>query len=160
MSTWKNLARWKEYTSEQSCPVCNQRPDERPSSEREISKLRVSRLIADRNTCMKGHCCMVANPHAVEIHDLTDADATAFIRDIQQTSRALQSVTGAIKINYEIHGNTIPHLHMHFWPRQIDDRFEDAPIDWRTKSQTTYSNGEFEAFVDAMQNAIQQLSEM
>jgi diadenosine tetraphosphate (Ap4A) HIT family hydrolase len=24
-------------------------------------------------------------------------------------------------MNYEVHGNTIPHLHMHLFPRQPDD---------------------------------------
>ena len=154
MSTWKNIAKWEEYASEKGCPVCSQKSDERPPGEGDLATLRVSTLGAVKDTCMKGHCCLVSKPHAVELHDLTDADAIAFMRDIQQASRALQAVTGAIKINYEIHGNTIPHLHMHLWPRQIGDRFEDGPIDWRAKSPATYGEGEFEAFVAAMQDAI------
>jgi len=33
------------------------------------------------------------------------------------------------KLNYEIHGNTIPHLHMHLFPRFDGDPFEGRPID-------------------------------
>jgi hypothetical protein len=33
------------------------------------------------------------------------------------------------KMNYEIHGNTIPHLHMHLFPRFDGDPFEGGPID-------------------------------
>ena len=158
MSTWTDIAKWNRYKSEQGCPVCNQKPDNRPQGERDIAVLRVCRLTADENTCMKGHCCLVSKPHAVELHDLSEEDATAFMHDIRQASRALQSVTGAVKINYEIHGNTIPHLHLHLWPRQIGDRFENAPIDWRTKDPAVYDEGEFEAFVSAMQEAIKRTS--
>jgi hypothetical protein len=30
-------------------------------------------------------------------------------------SKALAAATGAVKLNYEIHGNSLPHLHMHFF---------------------------------------------
>ena len=154
MSTWTDADRWQLYKSEQGCPVCNQKPDSRPPGECDIACLRVSRLIADRNTCLKGHCCLVLVPHAVELHDLSDVDAEAFVHDVRKASGVLQAITGAVKINYEIHGNTIPHVHMHLWPRQIGDRFENSPIDWRTKTTDVYAEGEFEAFVVAMRDAM------
>jgi diadenosine tetraphosphate (Ap4A) HIT family hydrolase len=46
-------------------------------------------------------------------------------------SRSVQAVTGAVKLNYEIHGNTIPHLHIHVYPRFVGDPFEGGPIDPR-----------------------------
>jgi diadenosine tetraphosphate (Ap4A) HIT family hydrolase len=96
----------------------------------------------------------VLKPHAVELYDLCEEDAEAFVHDVRLASRVLQEVTGAIKINYEIHGNTIPHLHMHLWPRQVGDRFENAPIDWRMKDPAIYSESEFGAFIQAMREAI------
>jgi len=38
------------------------------------------------------------------------------MKDVQTSARALKHVTRAVKINYEIHGNTVPHLHMHLFP--------------------------------------------
>jgi diadenosine tetraphosphate (Ap4A) HIT family hydrolase len=32
-------------------------------------------------------------------------------------------------MNYEIHGNSIRHLHMHLFPRHDGDPFEGQPID-------------------------------
>jgi diadenosine tetraphosphate (Ap4A) HIT family hydrolase len=32
-------------------------------------------------------------------------------------------------MNYEIHGNTLPHLHLHLYPRQPDDPYVGRPID-------------------------------
>jgi hypothetical protein len=59
--------------------------------------------------------------HAVELHDLSESEGAAFMRDIQRLSAALHLVTGAAKLNYEVHGNTIRHLHMHFYPRHPGD---------------------------------------
>ncbi|HEX2081415.1 MAG TPA: hypothetical protein VHG08_27175 [Longimicrobium sp.] len=34
-------------------------------------------------------------------------------------------------MNDEVHGNTTPHLHMHFFPRYPGDPFEGTPINPR-----------------------------
>lgn len=154
MSTWSDAKTWDLYKSREGCPVCNPDKYDPPSDGGHIADLRVSSLGAGTNTCMKGHCCLVARPHAVELYDLSEEDAAAFMLDIRDAARALQAVTGAVKINYEIHGNTIPHLHVHLWPRQIGDRFEGGPIDWRMKDPAVYGEGEFEEFIAAMQRAL------
>ena len=97
--------------------MCNQTPETRPPTERSIADLTVSRLIADINTCLKGYCCLVLKPHVIEIYDVSDEDSSAFMRDVKVASLALRKVTATVKINYEIHGNTIPHMHMHLYPR-------------------------------------------
>lgn len=153
MSTWIDIAKWQQYKSQKDCPVCNQEQDNVPPSECHIARLRISKLIAYRNTCMKGHCCLVPIPHVIELYDLSDADAEAFMHDICQASEALQKVRDVVKINYKI-GNSIPHLHMHLWPQQVGDRFKNAPIDWRKANPSVYSNGEFEAFIAAMRGLL------
>ena len=45
--------------------------------------------------------------------------------------RALNSLFSPRKMNYEIHGNTIPHLHMHLYPRYAGDPYGTGPIDGR-----------------------------
>ena len=101
-----------------------------------------------------GYVCLVSRTHAVELHDLPEATALAFMRDARKVSMAIASVTGAIKMNYEIHGNSIPHLHMHFFPRFRGDPFEGRPINPRLVVQPVYAPGEFErtrsAFVVAL----------
>lgn len=82
----------------------------------------------------------------MELYDLTAEEACAFMRDLQRTAQALQEVTGAVKMNYEIHGNTIPHLHVHLFPRYRGDPFEEGPIDPRLVQESPYREGEFERF--------------
>jgi len=44
-------------------------------------------------------------------------------------ARALKAELGYRKLNYEIHGNTVPHLHLHLYPRFDGDPFVGRPID-------------------------------
>jgi diadenosine tetraphosphate (Ap4A) HIT family hydrolase len=48
-----------------------------------------------------------------------------------------------VKLNLEIHGNTLPHLHVHVFPRYIGDRFERGPIDPSQVSEPVYTGNGF-----------------
>jgi len=52
----------------------------------------------------------------------------AFWRESMAVARALSSLLEPRKMNYEIHGNSIPHLHLHLYPRFAGDPFEGRPI--------------------------------
>ena len=44
-------------------------------------------------------------------------------------ARALDCELQPQRMNYEIHGNTVAHLHLHIFPRTDDDPFIGRPID-------------------------------
>ena len=97
----------------------------------------------------------MAKKHVVEIFELSDEDAFAFLKDVMVTAKALKEITGAEKINYEIHGNTVPHLHLHLFPRCLNgDRFSDGPINPRDTEPPVYSGDEFLKFVEAMKEKL------
>ena len=77
---------------------------------------------------LPGYVCVVSKHHVVEPFELDSSSASEFWFDCLRTARAIRDVLEAQKINYEIHGNTLPHLHMHVYPRYDGDPFEGAPI--------------------------------
>ncbi len=79
-----------------------------------IAGLDVSSLTAGEETRIKGSSALFFKRHAVELYELSPEEAAAFMRDAQRASKAVHEYTGAIKMNYETHGNTIPHLHTRF----------------------------------------------
>lgn len=79
-------------------------------------------------------------------YELSAEEVSAFMRNIQRAGRAVQEVTGAVKMNYEIHGNTIPHLHVHLFPRYPGDPFENGPIEPKRIKTSPYAPDEFAAF--------------
>ncbi|PNX50357.1 MAG: hypothetical protein BV458_13375, partial [Thermoplasmata archaeon M9B2D] len=106
---------------------------------------------AHPNVPLKGTCYVMSKKHAVELYDLSDEEAFSFLKDVMVTARALKEVTGATKINYQIHGNTVPHLHLHLFPRYlVGDRFSDGVIDPRIVEPPVYSGNEFHEFIEAM----------
>jgi diadenosine tetraphosphate (Ap4A) HIT family hydrolase len=103
---------------------------------------------------VRGYCCLFFKRHAVDLHDLTEGEGAAYMRDIQRVSRALKTVTGAVKMNYDIHGNVIPHVHTHFYPRYVGDPFEGGPINFAVVTRPIYAPGEWSEFVTRLQAAL------
>ncbi len=122
-----------------------------------IAEMEASYLTTEEGVPFRGYCCLVLKRHAVELHDLGDAEAASLMDDMRRVSRALQAVTGAVKINVDIHGNTLPHLHAHFFPRYVGDPYEDGPIDFRRADDTeefTYGPEELRRFVEDLRSAL------
>jgi diadenosine tetraphosphate (Ap4A) HIT family hydrolase len=60
---------------------------------------------------------------------MTSDSQAAFWQEAMLVAQAVASVARPTKMNYEIHGNTLPHLHLHLYPRESDDPFVGGPID-------------------------------
>jgi len=79
---------------------------------------------------------VVAKRHVIEPFELPPLSAVAFWRDVLVVAKALANLFSPLKMNYEVHGNTIPHLHVHLYPRFTADPFVGRPIDPREVSFT------------------------
>lgn len=109
-----------------ACPICA------AGGPRDIvAELPAAWVTASAPAPLPGYACVVAKRHVVEPFELPAEELAAFFADAMAAARVLSSVFAAAKMNYEIHGNTIPHLHMHLYPRYPGDPFEGEPIDPR-----------------------------
>jgi diadenosine tetraphosphate (Ap4A) HIT family hydrolase len=149
MSKWRDPEEWARLCSGETCPIC---VDGGPRDI--IAELETSWLTAGENSPLRGYCCLVFKRHAVDLHDLTEAEGAGYIGDIQKVSRALKAVTGAVKMNYDIHGNVIPHVHTHFYPRRVGDPWEYGSIHGCAVPTPVYAPGEFSEFVARVQAAL------
>ncbi len=118
MIKWSNPEEWERLRNAASCPVCL-----RGGSTDAIAELETSFLIASENGPMKGYCFLLYKRHVIELYELPAVEATAFMRDVQRAAKAVHEITHAVKLNYEIHGNTIPHLHLQLFPRYSGDQW-------------------------------------
>lgn len=101
-----------------------------------IADLERSRLQLSRNQYVKGYCILVAKKAVREPHEMYPPERALFFEDMVRTGAALENVFGAIKINYEILGNSVPHLHVHIVPRYYGDPAPNTPIDPTTETVT------------------------
>lgn len=130
--------------SGEACPICRR---QKPLDI--IAELETSWVTMQESAPLPGYVCLVSRTHVVDLHELSGEVAEGSMRDAQRVSKAISAATGAVKLNYEIHGNSLPHLHMHFFPRYRGDRFEGRPIDPKSVSGPVYAKGEFQRTRDA-----------
>jgi diadenosine tetraphosphate (Ap4A) HIT family hydrolase len=56
----------------------------------------------------------------VELHELSDDQRDAFMRDVAKTAKAIAAAFNPTKINYGAYADTLSHLHMHVVPKYKD----------------------------------------
>ena len=99
-----------------------------------ITESRWSWVTAPADAPLPGYVCVVSKVHALEPFDLSPSQQTAFWHDVCVVARAIRDAVASPKVNYEIHGNSIPHLHLHVFPRYPGDPFTGRPIDGSSTS--------------------------
>jgi diadenosine tetraphosphate (Ap4A) HIT family hydrolase len=149
MPAWHDLGSWERLRDGVGCPICIQG---RPHGI--VAELATSFVTVDPAVAVRGYCCVVARQHVVELHDLPTTVAAKFMQDLQAVSYAISEITGAVKLNYQIHGNTIPHLHVHVIPRYRGDELELPGKSLATLSQASWSHGEFTQFAESLKIAL------
>lgn len=149
--------RYRREAQARFCPACTGEP--MPEFLMDIAELDHAWAVAERHAQGRlfGKCHVMSKQHNELFYDLPEAAMAGFMRDVQKAAQALHRVTGAVKINYEMHGNTGAHLHMHLFPRYLDDDFPSAPIDYRITEPSPYEDeAEFEWFVERMRAELTQ----
>ena len=139
MASWTNPDQWERLRSGADCAVCRSKSDA-------LAELETSWVLVGDTDPIRGYACLVFGRHAIELHDLSENEGSAFMRDNRRVSAAIAAIVRPIKMNYEVHGNTAPHLHVHFFPRYVGDQFASGPIDPRAAIRPAYGPGEFERF--------------
>ncbi len=69
----------------------------------------------------QGYCILVARRHATEFSQLADAERRVYFDEMCCLARAIEDVFHPYKLNYEVLGNQVPHLHWHLFPRYRPD---------------------------------------
>jgi diadenosine tetraphosphate (Ap4A) HIT family hydrolase len=70
---------------------------------------------------LRGYCILLADPVVSSLNDLSLEQRTQYLSDMALVGDALLNVTGAIRINYAIMGNSDPFLHAHIVPRYASE---------------------------------------
>ncbi len=99
-----------------ACPICD-----RGAPLDVIAELGATWVTAGAEAPLPGYACVVSKRHVVEPFELPPDEMDAFWREAMIVARALSDALHPAKMNYEIHGNTILHLHMHLYPRYPGD---------------------------------------
>jgi diadenosine tetraphosphate (Ap4A) HIT family hydrolase len=75
-----------------------------------------------------GWTFLVLKRHATELWQLDAAERAALIEEVTRVARAVGAAFAAVKMNYELLGNAIPHIHWHLVPRLAGDPAPRLPV--------------------------------
>lgn len=105
----------------------------RAEAEGEGAGLRIAELpsavvVLSPDQYYRGYSIVMAKTHATELFELDEREAGEFFRDMLRVAKAIWDAFGPRKMNYELLGNTVPHLHWHVVPRYGDDPNPRRPI--------------------------------
>jgi diadenosine tetraphosphate (Ap4A) HIT family hydrolase len=76
----------------------------------------------------RGYSVLASRRHAAELSQLADAERRAFLDEMCLLARAVEACFRPRKMNYELLGNQVPHLHWHLFPRYADDPDAARPV--------------------------------
>ena len=130
----------------EGCPMCAEgRPDETPWGDR-IFAGEVSDAYLVRADIQRGLSIVVfRGRHVVEPTELSADEATRFFAELLHAGRAIERVFEPVKMNYDILGNSVPHLHVHVIPRYADDPRPEWPFPFPAEEPPAFPDVELRA---------------
>jgi diadenosine tetraphosphate (Ap4A) HIT family hydrolase len=106
----------------EGCPICSDgRPDETRHGVR-IFTGQVSDAYLVRRAIQRGYTIVTwRGRHVAEPTELSPEEAAAYGLEVLWVARGLEQYLNPIKMNYNVLGNSVPHLHTHVIPRFAED---------------------------------------
>ncbi|MEK6532295.1 MAG: HIT family protein, partial [Nitrospirota bacterium] len=77
---------------------------------------------------------VVFRRHATELFQLAPTERMQLMEEVTLVAKTLAQVFDAKKINYELLGNQLPHIHWHLIPRLATDPAPLEPV-WRVQHE-------------------------
>jgi diadenosine tetraphosphate (Ap4A) HIT family hydrolase len=135
----------------EGCPMCGEGRPEATEHGTRILAGEVSDAVLQRRGVQRGYTVVIwRGRHVVEPTELSEDEAGAYWRDVLRVGRALEERFEPVKLNYETHGNTLPHLHTHVMPRYADDPRPARPFPYPEDEPSPHPEEEFRADVAAL----------
>ena len=111
-------------------PSCNACAKTWPRADHFIADLGISKVYLHDDQFFAGWTVVVFQRHTTELFHLAPTERIQLMEDVTLVAKALAQAYGATKINYELLGNQLPHIHWHLIPRQANDPAPLEPV-WR-----------------------------
>jgi diadenosine tetraphosphate (Ap4A) HIT family hydrolase len=99
-----------------------------PPAESFIADCGPARAYLHEDQFFPGWTLLILRRHATELYELDREERAALMEAVTDVARALAATFEAVKMNYELLGNLVPHIHWHLVPRLGDDPIPRQPV--------------------------------
>ncbi len=121
MKTWPTD--WDERKRGKDCPMCVEgRPADNGFGPRIFAGRCTDAYLQRRDVGQRGYTVAIwRGRHVADPTELDGDEADAYFAEVLRVARAIETYYRPLKLNLDILGNTVPHLHTHILPRYADD---------------------------------------
>ena len=112
-----------------------------PRADHFIADLGLSQAYLHEDQFFSGWTVVVFRRHATELFHLAPTERIQLMEEVTLVAKTLAQVFDARKINYELLGNQLPHIHWHVIPRLATDPDPLEPV-WRVPHDPVHQPGE------------------
>jgi len=134
------------------CLYC-QRNELQKSLMIEICDLPASTLFLFKEQSHLGRCVVAYKKHVNELFELTEADRNAFMADVCQAAKAIQTAFSPKKINYGAYSDKLQHLHFHIVPK-YEGEFEFGGTFEMNPQRVFLADSEYGDTISKIKNAL------
>ncbi len=107
------------------CPMCRRWDDD---CDLRVIQLKHSFVTLNRDQFFPGYTLLFTRRHVTELFHLDGNERAELMDEVSRVARALHGVFRPDKINYELLGNMVPHMHWHLVPRFASEPLWPRPI--------------------------------
>jgi diadenosine tetraphosphate (Ap4A) HIT family hydrolase len=135
----------------EGCPMCEQgRPEETEHGARFFAG-EVSDAYLQRADIQRGYSVVIwRGRHVAEPTELSAEEATAYWLETLRVGHAIENVLEPVKLNYDLLGNSLPHLHTHVVPRYADDPRPGWPFPFPDETRPLIEGEAFQRDLEAL----------
>jgi diadenosine tetraphosphate (Ap4A) HIT family hydrolase len=120
--------KWDALVRGEKCSMCEQVELAENRYSFLIARLETSNLRLAKNQYARGYCTLIFREHATELHELALEQQAALMRDLARAGAAIARAFKPDKMNYQLLGNLVPHIHWHIVPRYWGDPAPGRPM--------------------------------
>ena len=114
--------------------VCKACSGQWPRTDHFIADLGLSMAYLHEDQFFPGWTVVVFKRHATELFHLAPTERIQLMEEVSRAAKVLAETFEAKKINYELLGNQLPHIHWHVIPRLASDPAPLEPV-WRVQHE-------------------------
>lgn len=134
-----------------NCPMCNRWQDE---PDLRIAELEHCYVLLNRDQFFSGYTLVFTKEHVTELFHLSPSCRQGVMEEVNRVAAALHKVYQPAKMNYELLGNMVPHMHWHLVPRFIDDPLWPNPIWSKPHTEKILSVEEYQKAISLIHQAL------
>jgi diadenosine tetraphosphate (Ap4A) HIT family hydrolase len=133
------------------CPMCTKWDDE---ADLRIAELEHTYVLLNRDQFFPGYCFVFTKTHVTELFHLDKNIRGEVIEEVNAVAEALHTLFQPAKLNYELLGNMVPHMHWHIVPRFTTDPLWPRPIWSEPHEPVALSSEEYAELIDRIRGVM------